>query len=66
MLPPDARTTDDDYVISAFSAGEVVTLPLWIAAALQREISAPIQVLSNLVPLLSAGLLAIGLRRAAR
>ena len=28
MLPPDARTTDDDYVISAFSAGEVVTLPL--------------------------------------
>ena len=53
----------DDYVITAFSAGEVVTLPLYIAGAFQREISPQIQVLSSLVLLISGGLLALGLRR---
>jgi spermidine/putrescine transport system permease protein len=52
----------DDYVISSFSAGAVVTLPLYIAGAFQREISPQIQVLSSLVLLVSAGLLAVGLR----
>jgi spermidine/putrescine transport system permease protein len=48
----------DDYVISSFSAGETVTLPLYLAGAFQREISPQIQVLSTLVLLVSvAGLL---------
>ena len=53
----------DDYVISSFNAGAVLTLPLYIAGAFQREISPQIQVLSSLVLLVSAALLAIGLRR---
>lgn len=55
----------DDYVISLFTAGEVVTLPLYIAGAFQREISPQIQVLSTLVLLFSALLLTLGLRRPA-
>ncbi len=52
----------DDYVVSSFTAGELVTLPLYIAGAFQREISPQIQVLSTLVLLVSAALLALGLR----
>jgi spermidine/putrescine transport system permease protein len=48
----------DDYVISSFTAGETVTLPLYLAGAFQREISPEIQVLTTLVLLVSvAGLL---------
>ncbi|MFO7628251.1 MAG: ABC transporter permease subunit [Prochlorococcaceae cyanobacterium] len=47
----------DDYVISSFTAGETVTLPLYLAGAFQREISPQIQVLTTLVLLLSAALL---------
>jgi spermidine/putrescine transport system permease protein len=39
-----------------------LTLPLSIAGAFQREISPQIQVLSSLVLLVSAELLAVGLR----
>ena len=53
----------DDFVVSSFTAGELVTLPLYIAGAFQREISPQIQVLSSLVLLVSAALLALGLRR---
>lgn len=53
----------DDYVVSSFTAGDLVTLPLYIAGAFQREISPQIQVLSTLVLVVSAGLLALGLRR---
>lgn len=52
----------DDYVISSFTAGETVTLPLYLAGAFQREISPQIQVLSTMVLLVSAALLALGLR----
>jgi len=44
----------DDYVISSFTAGETVTLPLYLAGAFQREISPQIQVLSTLVLVVSA------------
>lgn len=48
----------DDYVISSFTAGETVSLPLYLAGAFQREISPQIQVLSTLVLLVTvAGLL---------
>lgn len=47
----------DDYVISSFSAGETVTLPLCLAGAFQREISPQIQVVSTAVLVVSAGLL---------
>jgi spermidine/putrescine transport system permease protein len=53
----------DDYVISSFVAGETLTLPLYLAGAFQREIAPQIQVLSTLVLLVSAGLLALGLQR---
>jgi spermidine/putrescine transport system permease protein len=53
----------DDYVISSFTAGGTVTLPLYLAGAFQREIAPQIQVLSTLVLLVSAALLALGLRR---
>ena len=53
----------DDYVISSFVAGETLTLPLYLAGAFQREIAPQIQVLSTLVLVVSAGLLALGLRR---
>jgi spermidine/putrescine transport system permease protein len=49
----------DDYVISSFTAGETVTLPLYLAGAFQREISPQIQVLSSLVLLVSAVLLVL-------
>ena len=52
----------DDFVVSSFTAGELVTLPLYIAGAFQREISPQIQVLSTMVLLVSATLLALGLR----
>ena len=52
----------DDFVVSSFTAGDLVTLPLYIAGAFQREIAPQIQVLSTLVLLVSAGLLAVGLR----
>jgi spermidine/putrescine transport system permease protein len=41
-------------VVSSFTAGETVTLPLYLAGAFQREISPQIQVLSTLVLLASA------------
>ncbi|MEB3201929.1 MAG: ABC transporter permease subunit, partial [Synechococcus sp.] len=47
----------DDFVISSFTAGETVTLPLYLAGAFQREISPQIQVLTTLVLLVSATLL---------
>jgi spermidine/putrescine transport system permease protein len=47
----------DDYVTSSFTAGETVTLPLYLAGAFQREISPQIQVLSSVVLLISTGLL---------
>lgn len=53
----------DDYVISSFTAGETVTLPLYLAGAFQREISPQIQVLSTVVLLVSALLLSFGLLR---
>ncbi|MEB3318045.1 MAG: ABC transporter permease subunit [Cyanobacteriota bacterium] len=53
----------DDYVISSFTAGETVTLPLYLAGAFQREIAPQIQVLSTVVLLVSAALMALGLRR---
>jgi spermidine/putrescine transport system permease protein len=54
----------DDYVISSFSAGETVTLPLYLAGAFQREISPQIQVLSTLVILVSvAGLVLVSPRK---
>ncbi len=43
----------DDYVVSSFTAGETLTLPLYLAGAFQREISPQIQVLSTLVLLVS-------------
>jgi spermidine/putrescine transport system permease protein len=48
-----------DDVVSSFTAGETVTLPLDLAGAFQREISPQIQVLSTLVLLASALLLAL-------
>jgi spermidine/putrescine transport system permease protein len=53
----------DDYVISSFTAGETVTLPLYLAGAFQREISPQIQVLSTLVLLVSATLLLLATPR---
>ena len=54
----------DDYVISSFTAGETVTLPLYLAGAFQREISPQIQVLSTLVLLVSvAGLVLVSPRK---
>lgn len=52
----------DDVVVSSFNAGELVTLPLYIAGAFQREISPQIQVLSSLVLLVSAAMMVLGLR----
>ncbi len=52
----------DDYVVSLFTAGSTVTLPLHIAGAFQREISPRIHVLSSLVLLASVALLAASSR----
>jgi spermidine/putrescine transport system permease protein len=49
----------DDYVISSFTAGETVTLPLYLAGAFQREIAPQIQVLSTLVLVVTGGLLVL-------
>jgi spermidine/putrescine transport system permease protein len=49
----------DDYVVSSFTAGETLTLPLYLAGAFQREISPQIQVLSTLVLLVSALILVL-------
>lgn len=43
----------DDYVVSSITAGSVVTFPLRIAGAFQREISPQIHVLSTIVLILS-------------
>lgn len=43
----------DDYVVSSITAGSVVTFPLRIAGAFQREISPQIHVLSTMVLLVS-------------
>ena len=50
----------DDVLLSNFSAGSVVTFPLWVAGAFQREISPQIHVLSTLVLLLSLSALTLG------
>ena len=52
----------DDYIITAFTAGETITFPLYIAGAFQREISPQIHVLATLVLLVSVALMALGLR----
>jgi spermidine/putrescine transport system permease protein len=49
----------DDYVVSSFTAGETITLPLYLAGAFQREISPQIQVLSTLVLLVSVVVLVL-------
>jgi spermidine/putrescine transport system permease protein len=56
----------DDYVISSFTAGETVTLPLYLAGAFQREISPQIQVLSTLVLVVSAAALLLASPRQGR
>jgi spermidine/putrescine transport system permease protein len=56
----------DDYVISSFTAGETVTLPLYLAGAFQREISPQIQVLSTLVMLVSVAALLLASPRKGR
>ncbi|MEI6616356.1 MAG: ABC transporter permease subunit, partial [Cyanobium sp. ELA507] len=56
----------DDYVISSFTAGETVTLPLYLAGAFQREISPQIQVLSTLVMLVSMAALLLASPREGR
>lgn len=52
----------DDTIVSLFTAGDIVTLPLYIAGAFQREISPQIHVLASLVFLVSAAVLAISVR----
>lgn len=52
----------DDAVISSFTAGDTITLPLYLAGAFLREISPQIHVLSTLVFLISAGLLLLACR----
>lgn len=52
----------DDVVISSFTAGDTVTLPLYLAGAFLREISPQIHVLSTLIFLISAGLLLLACR----
>jgi spermidine/putrescine transport system permease protein len=49
-------------VISSFTAGDTVTLPLYLAGAFLREISPQIHVLSTLIFLISAGLLLLACR----
>ncbi|MCT0200156.1 ABC transporter permease subunit [Synechococcus sp. CS-1325] len=51
----------DDYIISAFTAGQVIVFPLYIAGAFQREISPQIHVMATMVLLVSIGLLGLGL-----
>lgn len=43
----------DDYVVSSITAGSVITFPLRIAGAFQREISPQIHVLSTMVLIIS-------------
>lgn len=52
----------DDTIISLFTAGDTITLPLYIAGAFQREISPQIHVLATLVFLVSAGVLGLSIR----
>ena len=52
----------DDYIIAMFTAGDVVTLPLYIAGAFQREISPQIHVLATMVLLVSVALLGLSVR----
>ena len=53
----------DDYIITAFTAGETITFPLYIAGAFQREISPQIHVLATLVLLVSVALLGLAVGR---
>jgi spermidine/putrescine transport system permease protein len=50
----------DDVLLTSFTAGSVVTFPLWVSGAMQRQISPQIHVLSTLVLILSLGALTIG------
>jgi spermidine/putrescine transport system permease protein len=52
----------DDYVVSLFTAGETVTLPIYIAGAFQREISPQINVLATMVLVASLALLGLSVR----
>lgn len=52
----------DVYVVSSITAGSVVTFPLRIAGAFQREISPQIHVLSTLVLLISLVALVLSCR----
>ncbi|MFM1811200.1 MAG: hypothetical protein RLZZ336_138 [Cyanobacteriota bacterium] len=52
----------DDYVVSSITAGSVVTFPLRIAGAFQREISPQIHVLSTMVLLISLVALVLSCR----
>ena len=50
----------DDVLITSFTAGSVVTFPLWISGAIQRQISPQIHVLSTLVLIVSLLALSLG------
>ena len=52
----------DDYVVSSITAGSVVTFPLRIAGAFQREISPQIHVLSTMVLIISLAALILSCR----
>lgn len=52
----------DDYVVSSITAGSVVTFPLRIAGAFQREISPQIHVLSTMVLIISLAALVLSCR----
>ena len=52
----------DDYVVSSITAGSVITFPLRIAGAFQREISPQIHVLSTMVLIISLVALALSCR----
>lgn len=52
----------DDYVVSSITAGSVVTFPLRIAGAFQRQISPQIHVLSTMVLLISLVALVLSCR----
>ena len=49
----------DDFIVAQFTAGPLVTLPLYLAGAVQREISPQIHVLATVVLVLSVGVLAL-------
>jgi spermidine/putrescine transport system permease protein len=51
----------DDYVVTLFTGGSVVTLPLYLAGSLQREIPPQIHVFSTLILLASLLVLVLSL-----